>query len=143
MATLARRGAAPGGRRDALVRAAFAGGAVLILFLAAITIEMFLMLQQMRQLGESLPNSAPSADRLSAIQSDLDRIRPDIHQVDTRLDQVQGNTANLDPSLRDLSTKLAALDAELARLEGYLKDIDQHVASLDRKTGPAPPAPLP
>jgi septal ring factor EnvC (AmiA/AmiB activator) len=143
MASLARKGAASSGGADLLVRLALAAGAILAVLLAAITIEMFLLLQEMRQMGSSLPNGAPSADRLAAIQSDLDRIQPDIHQVDVHLSQVQGNTANLDPSLRDLAVKIDSLDTELLKLEGYLKDIDQHVASLDRKTGPSPPTALP
>jgi len=140
MASIAGRGADRSGRPDALARAAFISAAVLTLFLAAITVEMFFMLLEMRQLGSSVPSSAPSVNRLGAIQADLDRMQPDLHQVDARLNQIQGNTSNLDPSLRDLASKVAALDADLVQIKADLRDIDQHVASLDRKTGPSPPA---
>lgn len=127
---------------DPLRRAVVFAGAVLMVLLAVIVIEMFLMLQEMRQLGSSLPNSAPTVSRLDAMRADLDRIQPDIHQVDARLNQVQSNTANLDPSMRDLAAKIAKLDADLAQVSAELKDVDQHVANLDRKTGPTlPPVP--
>ncbi|HEY9289129.1 MAG TPA: hypothetical protein VIT43_14015 [Candidatus Dormibacteraeota bacterium] len=139
MSALGRRISNAAGSPDPLRRALVLAGAVMIVFLAVIVIEMFLMLQQMRQLGSSLPSSAPSVSRLDAMRADLDRIQPDIHQMDARLNQIQSNTANLDPSMRDLAAKIAQLDADLAQVTAELKDVDQHVANLDRKTGPAPP----
>lgn len=144
MASLARRQTAPSGWPGVLaMRMAVVGAAVLAVFLAAITVEMFLMLQQMRQLGSALPSSAPSVNRLDAIRSDLDRMQPDLHQVNMHLNQVQGNTTGLDSSLHQLAAEIATLDKDLQRMTADLKDIDQHVANLDQKTGPRPPAPVP
>src|SRR5438034_1255438 len=143
MASSIRTGPAPGGGPEALVKATFIGAAVLAAFLAVISVEMFLMLLEMRQLGSAVPNSAPSVNRLAAIQADLDRMQPDLQQVNVHLTQVQSNTSSLDPSLRDLAAKMAALDADLVQIKADLKDIDQHLASIDRKTGPSPPAPVP
>jgi septal ring factor EnvC (AmiA/AmiB activator) len=125
------------------VRTAVIGAAVLLIFLAAITVEMFLMLQEMRQLGSALPNSAPSVNRLDAIRADLDRMQPDLHQVNEHLNQVQGNTTGLDSSLQQLAAEMATLDKDLQQVKSDLKDIDQHVANIDRKTGPAPPVSVP
>ena len=143
MASLARRGTAQRGWPDVFgVRMALVGAAILALLLAAITVEMFLMLQGVRQLGSALPNSAPSVNRLDAIRSDLDRMQPDLHQVNMHLNQVQGNTAGLDSSLHQLAAEMATLDSDLVQIRSDLKDIDQHVANLDRKTGPTPPVSL-
>jgi septal ring factor EnvC (AmiA/AmiB activator) len=143
MASLTRSRAAPNGSSDAVSRATFVGAAILMVLLGAIVVEMFLMLQEMRQLGSSLPNSAPSVDRLDAVKSDLDRMQPDLHQVNVRMNQIQTNTSGLNTSLDDLAAKMAALDADLVQVKAELKDIDQHVANLDRKTGPAPPGGIP
>ena len=143
MASLARRGTAPSGWTGIHAgRVTVVGAAVLAFFLAIITVEMFLMLQEMRQLGSALPNSAPSAHRLDAIRSDLDRMQPDLHQVNQHLNQVQGNTSGLDASLHELAAEIATLDKDLQQITADLKDIDQHVANLDRKTGPTPPLSL-
>ena len=137
---LARKAPATGRSSDPIVRVSLIAGVLLLLLLAAITVEIFLMLQEMRQLGASLPTSTPSVSRLDAMRADLDRIQPDIHQVNVKVNQVEANTTNLDPSLSDLAAKMAKLDADLVQVMSELKDVDQHVANLDRKTGPALPA---
>ena len=104
-----------------------------------IAVEMFLLLQQMRQLERALPTSTPSMTQLDAMRSDLDRMQPELHRVNVHLENVQSNTNNLDPSLRDLAASLGRLDADMTQLLSVLRDIDQHVASVDRKTGPALP----
>ncbi len=144
MASLARKGTPQSGWPGVVaVRTAVIGAAVLLVFLAIIAVEMFLMLQQMRQLGSALPNSAPSVNRLDAIRSDLDRMQPDLHQVNEHLNQVQGNTTGLDSSLQQLAAEMATLDKDLQQIRADLKDIDQHVANIDRKTGGAPPVSIP
>ena len=145
MASLARMATPPqsGWPGVVAIRTAVVGGAILLIFLAAMTVEMFLMLQQMRQLGSALPNSAPSVNRLDAIRSDLDRMQPDLHQVNVHLSQVQGNTAGLDGSLQQLAAEMATLDKDLQQITADLRDIDQHVANIDRKTGPTPPVSVP
>ena len=144
MAELARRKTASSGWPGIPApKFALAAATVLIALLAAITVEMFLMIQEMHQLASSVPNSAPSINRLDAIRSDLDRMQPDLHQVNTHLGEVQGNTSGLQDSLHQLTTEVAALDRDVQQLQAALKDIDQHVANIDRKTGPTPPGPIP
>lgn len=144
MAELARRGTASSGwPRIPTPKMTFVAATILVVLLAAITLEMFLMLMEMHQLASAVPNGAPSINRLDAIRSDLDRMQPDLHQVNAHLNDVQGNTTGLQDSLHQLTTEVAALDRDVQQLQADLKDIDQHVANIDRKTGPAPPGPIP
>ena len=118
---------------------AFVAITLLLSILLVIAVEMFLLLQQMRQLERALPTSTPSTTQLDAMRSDLDRMQPELHQVNVHLDKVQGNTNNIDPSLRDLAASVARLDTDMTQLLSVLRDVDQHVASIDRKTGPGLP----
>lgn len=143
MASVARRTSSSGWPRISTPKMTLVGAAILVVLLAAITIEMFLMLQEMHQLASGLPSSASSVNRLEIMRSDLDRMQPDLHQVNAHLNVVQGNTTGLQDSLQKLATEVATLDRDVQQLQADLKDIDQHVANVDRKTGPTPPGPIP